>query len=418
VGGDCGHFGGFSGGSSGNWIWAILEGTTLNKYRLLTTIAYCASFVAMGISMSSLGPTIPSLAENTRASISAISILFAARSLGSLVSSVWGGQLYDRVRGHGVLAVMILCMAASTALTPFIPLLWVLSIVLFITGIAQGVLNIGGNVLLVWLHGRGVGPSMNALHFFFGVGTFIAPVIVAQFITLQGGLVLIYLFLAIIILPTAMVALLPSPASPDVVQQNGSKKNDPWVILYIALVFGCYSGGAFAFSGWIFTYATELNLTNETNAAYLTSLFWGALTVGRLIGIPIATRVRPRTILWADFGLAFASLLVMLAWPRSLGAVIFTSAALGLALASIYPTTMALSGEVMALSGKITGYFSLGNSAGTMLIPWVIGPLFERVGPVSMTLVLLADMLLAMGLLWLLSRRTAKRAPVVAAISL
>jgi MFS transporter, FHS family, Na+ dependent glucose transporter 1 len=373
-----------------------------------TTIAYCASFVAMGISMSSLGPTIPGLAENTRASISAISILFAARSLGSLVSSVWGGQLYDRMRGHVVLALMILGMAVSTALTPFIPLLWVLAIVLFITGIAQGVLNIGGNVLLVWLHGRQVGPYMNTLHFFFGVGTFIAPVIVAQFIAVQGGLIWTYLFLAVIFLPTALVALLPSPPSPHIGTSRENAGNDLLVIVLIALIFGCYSGGAVAFSGWIFTYVTELGLANETNAAYLTSLFWGALTVGRLVGIPISARFRPKAILWADFALAFASLLVMLAWPFSLPAVIFTSAALGLALATIYPTTMALSGEIMTLSGKITGYFSLGNSAGTMLIPWVIGPLFEWVGPVSMTVVLLIDMLLALGILWLLARRTVR----------
>jgi MFS transporter, FHS family, Na+ dependent glucose transporter 1 len=382
------------------------------SHSLLTTAAYCASFVAMGISMSSLGPTIPALADNTRASISAISILFAARSLGSLVSSVWGGQLYDRLRGNGVLALMVLGMAASTALTPFIPLLWVLALVLFITGIAQGVLNIGGNVLLVWLHGRQVGPFMNALHFFFGVGTFVAPVIVAQFIARDGGLVWTYLLLALIILPTALVALLPSPPSPHAARQSEGAKNDWLVIVLIASIFGCYSGGAVAFSGWIFTYVTELGLTNETNAAYLTSLFWGALTVGRLIGIPISARVRPKTILWADFGLAFASLLIMLAWPRSLSAVIFTSAALGLALATIYPTTMALSGEIMALSGKITGYFSLGNSAGTMLIPWVIGPLFEWVGPTSMTAVLLLDMLLALGILWLLVRRTVVPRPV------
>jgi FHS family Na+ dependent glucose MFS transporter 1 len=364
----------------------------------------------MGISMSSLGPTIPGLAENTRASISAISILFASRSLGSLVSSVWGGQLYDRLRGHGVLAIMILTMALTTALTPFIPQLWLLAVLLFITGVGQGVLNIGGNVLLVWLHGRQVGPYMNALHFFFGVGTFIAPVIVAQFITLQGGLVWTYLLLAVIILPTALVAFLPSPATPHAVRQSAGTRNDPIVIILIATVFGCYSGGAVAFGGWIFTYVTELNLTDATSAAYLTSLFWGSLTVGRLIGIPIAARVRPKTILWFDFSLAFISLLVMLALPRSITAVAVCSAALGLALASIYPTTMALSGEIMALSGKITGYFSLGNSAGTMLIPWVIGPLFERLGPTSMTMVLMVDMVIALGVLWLLSRRTTANA--------
>ncbi|HSV85442.1 MAG TPA: MFS transporter, partial [Levilinea sp.] len=326
-----------------------------------------------------------------------------------------GGQLYDRLRGHGVLAVMILGMAASTALTPFIPLLWALAIVLFISGIAQGVLNIGGNVLLVWLHGRDVGSSMNALHFFFGVGTFVAPVIVAQFITGVDGLVWTYLFLAVIILPTALVALLPSPPSPYAVRQSEGVRIDWWMITLIALIFGCYSGGAVAFSGWIFTYVTELGLADATNAAYLTSLFWGALAVGRLAGIPIAARLKPKTILWADFILAFLSLLVMLAWPHSLSAAIFTSAALGLAFASIYPTTMALAGEIMALSGKITGYFSLGNSAGTMLIPWVIGPLFEQAGPSSMIVVLLVVVLLALGVLWMLAQRTARRAQAASA---
>jgi FHS family Na+ dependent glucose MFS transporter 1 len=86
------------------------------------------------------------------------------------------------------MAQMILVMAIFTAVTPFVPLLWLLVAVLFITGAVQGVLNIGGNALLVWVHGDKVGPFMNGLHFFFGVGTFITPIIVAQFIARQGGL--------------------------------------------------------------------------------------------------------------------------------------------------------------------------------------------------------------------------------------
>ena len=138
------------------------------------------------------------------------------------------------------------------------------------------------------------------------------------------------------------------------------------LIILIALVFGCYSGASLAFGGWIFTYATEMKLANETNAAYLTSVFWGALTLGRLVAIPLSMRLKPQHILRADFAGALVSLLAMLLWPRSLAAVIVTSAGLGFALASIYPTTMAFSGQNMVLSGRITGLFSIGNSAGAM----------------------------------------------------
>jgi FHS family Na+ dependent glucose MFS transporter 1 len=355
--------------------------------------------------MSSLGPTLPGLAENTRATISAISVLFTARSLGSLVGSVGGGRIYDHLRGNRVMALMIVCIAALTALTPRVPLLWVLSGMLFLTGVVQGVLNIGGNALLVWLHGREVGPFMNGLHFCYGIGTFITPVIIAQFVARQDGLLWTYLLLAVIILPTAVLAFLPSPASPLSLKNASNAKVNTGLVVLIALVFGCYSGASLAYGGWIFTYATEMKLANATNAAYLTSVFWGALTIGRLVAVPLAVRLKPQTILWSDFSGALVSLLVMLLWPRSLTAVVIASAGLGFSLASIFPTTMSLSGQLMTLSGKITGLFAIGNSAGSMLIPWIAGQFFESSGPRSLSIVLLIDMLLALVALSILSRQ-------------
>lgn len=383
----------------------------MKKQKIFTTIAYYLSMIAMGISMASLGPTLKDLAQNTHASIGAISILFTARALGSLAGSVLGGRAYDHQRGHQVMALMILSMALLTGLTPFIPLLWLLTAILFITGAVQGVLNIGANAQLVWVHGAQVGPFMNGLHFCFGVGTFITPVIIAQFIARSGGIEWMYLLLAVLILPTAAVALLPSPKSPLAAQRQSTEKIDPRLIILIALVFGCYSGASLAFGGWIFTYATEMRLTNAANAAYLTSVFWGALTLGRLAAIPLAIRFKPQAILRADFLGALLSLFAMLIWPKSLTAVLITSAGLGFALASIYPTTMSLSGQIMPISGKVTGLFSIGNSVGSMLIPWIIGQFFERTGPQSMAIVLVIDMLLALAVLLALARQIARSQP-------
>ena len=380
----------------------------MTRQKNLTTVAYYASFVAMGISMAALGPTLPALAANTNAGLGAISILFTARALGSLLGSVGGGQVYDHLRGHRVMALMILLMAVFTALTPFVPMLWLLVAVLFITGAVQGVLNIGGNALLVWVHGKKVGPFMNGLHFFFGLGTFITPVIVAQFITRQSGLAWTYLLLAVIILPTAALALLPSPESPArAAQSSNGGKNDAWLIVLISLVFACYNGISTAFGGLIYTYALTTKLANATNAAYLTSVFWAALSIGRLVAIPLAIRFNPRAILRADFGGALVSLLAMLFWPHSLAAVVVTCAGLGFAVASIYPTTMSMSGQLMTLSGKVTGLFAIGSSAGAMVVPWVIGQFFESAGPQSMTIILVINCLLALVVLAFLARRRA-----------
>src|SRR5918911_253187 len=85
------------------------------------TSIYFASFVAIGLTTGSLGPTLPALAMQTNTSLSQISYLFTARSLGYLLGSLVAGKLYDRVQGHYVLFAMLGALALMMALVPFVP---------------------------------------------------------------------------------------------------------------------------------------------------------------------------------------------------------------------------------------------------------------------------------------------------------
>ena len=68
------------------------------------------------------------------------------------------------------------------------------------------------------------------------------------------------------------------------------------LIILISAFFFLYCGAEIGFGAWVFTYSTRLGLANETDAALLNSAFWGAVTAGRLLSIPIASKVRPRTV--------------------------------------------------------------------------------------------------------------------------
>jgi FHS family Na+ dependent glucose MFS transporter 1 len=174
-------------------------------------------------------------------------------------------------------------------LTPTIPLLWLLIAVLLLMGIGEGVLDVGGNTLLVWVHRRKVGPFMNALHFFFGAGAFIAPIIIAQAVKMSGDIHWAYWILALLILPVSLWLLrLPSPTAQTISKDDPAGQVNHLLVALIVLFFFLYVGAEVSFGGWVFTYAVTLELTTETFAAYLTSAFWGSLTVGRLLAIPIA----------------------------------------------------------------------------------------------------------------------------------
>ena len=361
------------------------------------TIAYFAAFVALGLSSSSMGPTLTGLAENTQTNLQSISFLFTARSLGYLIASFRGGKLYDKRRGNRVMAVSLLCMAVLLALVPVLPKLSLLTAAVLLIGIAEGALDIGGNTLLVWVHGKRVAPFMNALHFFFGVGAFLAPIIVAQAMLFNPDIKAAYWALALLMLPVAAWILqLPSPAPHTVAEENSTAQVNDRLVASIAVFFFLYLGAEVGFGGWIYTYAISLNLSNATVAAYLTSAFWGSLTVGRLIAIPLAARFKPRVILVSNLLGCVTSVAMILIWPQSFVAVCLGAVGLGLAMASIFPTTFSFAERRMTITGQVTGWFLVGASAGAMFLPWLIGQLFEKSGARVMMVIILIDLLAAL----------------------
>ena len=329
-----------------------------------------------------------------------------ACSLGYLLGSFLGGRLYDRVPGHPVIAAMLIVMAVMMVLAPLMSLLWLLTAVLLILGVAEGTLDVGGNTLLVWMHRDKVGPFMNGLHFFFGVGAFLSPIIIAQAVLMSGDIIWAYWVLALLILPAAVWLLrLPSPTAQAVsqdgpaeqVNHHSTEAHERLLVALIALFFLLYVGAEASFGGWVFTYAVTLDLTSETIAAYLTSAFWGSLTLGRLLAIPIAARFRPRSILLGDLVGCLASVGIILLWSNSLAAIWLGTFGLGLSMASIFPTTLSLAERRMTITGQVTGWFLVGAGAGAMSLPWLIGQLFESIGPRVTLFAIMVDLIVAAG---------------------
>lgn len=380
------------------------------------TVGYFVIFVALGLAAASLGPTLPTLAAHVHTPLSGISFLFTAGSLGFLIGSYQGGRAYDRLPAHPVMVGLLLILALTLALTPLMPALALLALVRLTMGVAQGALDVGGNLLLVWVHGRRVGPYMNALHFSWGLGAFLAPIIIAQIMAAGGGLLWAYWALALLTIPAALWLLrLPSPAAPAPATGRQDGRTDSLLVALIALFLFLYVGAEVGLGDWIYTYAVTLRLNDTVTAAYLTSTYWGALTVGRLLAIPIAARLAPRTILLVDLLGCLVSVGIMLLCPGSVVATWAGALAAGLFLASIFPTTISLAERHLAITGRITGWFGMGAAAGGMSLPWLIGQLFEPVGPRAIMIVVLVDLVVALGVYATLMARAGRMSAVAAA---
>ena len=371
--------------------------STVTREQRNQSNTYFIAFITLGLAMSSLGPTLPGLADNTRSTLSQISVLFTAQSLGMLTGNLLSGRYYDRRPAHPFLAAIVVGISAMLALIPLVSSLAVLAAIIFVLGACAGSIDVGGNTLLMWIFGRTVGPRMNALHFFFGLGALLAPIFVAQAIAFNGGIAWAYWLLAVLVLaPVPLFLRVPSPAIPRVHEEGGTPAAPtPWLlVLLIAAMFFLFVGAELSFGGWIYTYAVTLDLATITTAGYLTSLFWASLTLGRLLSIPLAARVRPRYLLIADLVGLTISLALLLLFSGSSTVLWLATFGFGLSTANAYPTLMVLAERHLRISAKITSVFLVGGSLGSMTVPWLIGQRFETSGPQVMMQILLATVLL------------------------
>ncbi len=145
--------------------------------------------------------------------------------------------------------------------------------------------------------------------------------------------------------------------------------------LYIAVEAG--------YGNWVFTYVTRLGIANDTVASYINSAYWGALTLGRLIAIPLSRKIKPGTMLVGNYILTILFLGLWLIWPTSpmmLGSV-------RLVWVWRWPRCSHLAGPGetrMKVTGAVTGLFFFGSSLGGTIFPTLLGLIFDKVGSYQM----------------------------------
>lgn len=373
---------------------ALEQPVAWRERKWAKTVGYYASFVALGLVSASLGPTLNGLAENTSSTLSQISYLFLARSSGYLLGSVLAGRVYDRMAGHPLMIAAMCVMALMMVTVPTLSLLSLLIVVLLVLGLAEGLLDVGVNTLLVWVHQPHIGPYMNALHFFFGLGALFSPLVVAQTMRWTTDITWAYWILASGLIPVLIWFLrLPSPPLRRHTESEAREPVDYLLLGILIVFFFLFVGVEVSYSGWIYTYAVTTNLADATAAAYLNSIFWATFTVGRLVGIPIAARFRPRTILLTDLIGCILSVAIVVLWPTSAVVLWVGVAGAGLAMASIFAVTLSWAERRLHITGFITSCFFIGTSTGAMFFPWFIGQLFDAYGPhMTMLTILVTDL--------------------------
>jgi len=372
-----------------------------NSGKTAKTIIYFASILSLGFVSAIIGPSLPSISKNTGVSIYKMGWLFTAISLGYLIGAFLSGIIYDRIKGHPLIAISLLVLSLIYIFIPILKKIQIIITILLFLGIAEGFLDVGCNTLIVWTHKRKVGPYMNALHFFFGLGALISPLIVGISIKFTENIKFSFWLISILLLIPAIISIkLQSPSVHKNRSENGKTDKNQALVFLLALFYFFHVGGELSYGGWVYTYSLKLKVIDQFSSIYLTSVFWGSLTIGRLLGIPLSLKLKSGNILLFDIiGSIIASLLLYL-YPQSSTSLWLGTTLMGLSIASLFPTGLNFAQEKMHINSSVTSWILVGSSIGSMFFPWIIGHLFETLGlqvfPITMMLIFISDLIIIM----------------------
>jgi MFS transporter, FHS family, Na+ dependent glucose transporter 1 len=383
----------------------------MNRTALTQTILYALAFISLGLVTASLGPTLPALALQANVSASEISRLFVARALGTIVAAATLGKLYDRHAGHPVMTIALLGGALMMLAVPYTHTLPLLFGTFVCLGVCSLVINVGGHTLVAAANPQRAALFLNAIHFTFGLGGFLAPLIAKQFADTTGALPWTYGVFAFAIGSVGLSAwFVPSPNVAHHQQsQAATQPQHAKGLLGLLLLFLFLEVGAEAIvSGWLFSYAQRSGAAS-TLAYDMNSGFWAAFTLGRLAGIPLAWRLRPHTIILGHLCGWLMLSVVLVFLPAATWALWLCAVGMGLGMAPIFPSTMALAQRTLHVTGKMTGWLLFGAACGGMFGPWLVGQLIGRFGPRVFVWIVLAQLIGALAvILYFISRAKAE----------
>lgn len=381
--------------------------------RWFTTVVLYAAFLGLGMNVAILGPTFQDLATNVNRNISSLSQIFVGRAFGYLSGSVIGGLLFDSVNHFLLLGVSTLVTTVGLYLVPFCKTAVLLIIVMSVFGVSFGILDTGGNVLILALWGDKGAPHLQALHFSFALGAFLAPLLAKlalgttepagnhtepdplhpalnQSAEADSGPVfgapedmnLLWAYAVIgtyVFIVSSFLFVLffkkssRGPKAKMSAQTFRRAKYHRALLCLLFLFFFFYVGAEVTYGSYVFSFATTHVGMEESEAAGLNSIFWATFAACRGLAILFATCLQPGTMIVLSNVGSLASSFFLVLFDKSPVCLWVATSVYGASMATTFPSGVSWIEQYTTIHGKSAAFFVVGGTLGEMAIPAAVG---------------------------------------------
>lgn len=364
--------------------------------RLHLSLAFFI-FIMIGANDGAVGVLLPNLQSYYHVDKASISFLFLCSTAGYFVASFNNGLLIDKVGKQYALMVGAFIFSCGVgALILMLPFLVALLAFAFI-GLGNALLDAGLNSYVAELPNNTT--KLNYLHFFYGAGAWLGPIVASAVLALQWGWHSVYIMWLCFSL-TALLALGTffkertgkALTRTAISTESGKLTSDEeenllsmtlkrYVVWLAAGFLLIYVGSEVTVGSWSYSFLTESRHMASLPSGWIVSGYWLGLSLGRLLLGHVAVRIgNKRMIQLCLLGVIVGLLLVWLVPIPFITA--FGLFLTGFSLGPIFPTTIALMPTLVSsrIVPTAIGFLASLGSMGAALFPWLAGNLAQYVG--------------------------------------
>lgn len=176
-----------------------------------------------------------------------------------------------------------------------------------------------------------------------------------------------------------------------------------------ALLIFAYQGAEVSISGWVISFLIDYRNGDPSQVGYVTSGFWGGITLGRFLLVQPAHKIGDRLSLVVLIAGTAGFQFMVWFLPNVIGNAVAV-AIIGFLLGPIYPCAAGVFSRLLPSQLQITslGFVSSMGSSGGAIFPFFTGLLAQKVGTVVLNPICIA-LCVVMEIAWLGLPKVVKR---------
>jgi fucose permease len=346
---------------------------------------FVITYVLFGIGITLIGATVPAVIRSLGWSYTDTGLVMAAGSMGYLLSAFWSGVLVERLGAKKMIVGSLLLTGLATGLFGMRPGVVFNVAVMLLLGLGQGGIEIVTNVCIVRIESDGRSRLMNLMHAAFTAGAVVGPMGVGFLLKQATPWRTFYLVLTLCWLLAAVAMLFLGFSVFDREEGKPPKTRTAlWdlarqpLLILAALTLFLYIGIEIGVTNWLAEYCVEVLGTSAGTGAFMVSVFWAGLLIGRLL-FGLVYRGRQQTHLLLGLALMTIAALVPALLVSSVWAVGLSFFCVGIGLSGIYPIVMVLVGLHFERRQSLAiGTVATAGGIGSLVFPLTMAGLAEQ----------------------------------------